>query len=171
MKLEKEDEEVFDLFVQWQYEGKQSLPELVRLEEDDTDLTLSVKLHVFASAGGVGDLQREVVDRLVEAIDRETNYVPSLTVVSYIYGLTMYDVRHSCIDSGLECMAQARLLVYVATGQLSFRSLQRTLCIRSTSSSVTGWKDAFANKYFHTQQTFAINEEGWSDQAGVGFEV
>ena len=85
MKLEEEDEEVFDLFVQWLYWGEQSLPKLEGLDEGDTELMLCVKLCVFADAQEIVDLQREVMDRLLEAIDREAGYLPSIKVVTYVF--------------------------------------------------------------------------------------
>ena len=85
MELVEEDEEVFDLFVRWLYEGKSGLPKLEGLREDDTDLMLSVKLYVFADARDVENLRQELMRQLVEAIDRESPYAPSKTVVRYVY--------------------------------------------------------------------------------------
>lgn len=91
MELVEEDEEVFDLFVRWLYEGKYGLPKLEGLEKDDTNVILSVKLYVFADARDIEDLQQELIIQLVEAIDRENPYAPSKTVVRYVYSSVTAD--------------------------------------------------------------------------------
>ena len=86
MELAESDRDVFEIFVQWLYDGKKSLPNLVGLETDPSDVMLSVKLWVLANDRQVEDLQRELMDRLVKAIDRESNYTPSMVVIKYVYG-------------------------------------------------------------------------------------
>ena len=86
MELAEKDRDVFELFVQWLYDGKKALPNLVGLEKDPTDVMLAVHLWVLAHDRQVEGLQREIMDRLVKTIDRESDYAPSMEVIKYVYG-------------------------------------------------------------------------------------